>query len=277
MRPLVTLTTDFGLDDGYVGTVKGVILGISPEANVVDISHGVEPQNLVQAAFVVGTSYRFFPRHAIHVVVVDPGVGSGRRAIVVDAPGGKFVAPDNGVLSWAIRDQIGRGRRLPSVGTFDLRGTRIRAFSLTNPKYWLPSVGRTFHARDVFGPVAAHLTRGVPFEELGEPIDEIVVLPLPHPRRRPDGAIVGHIVYVDRFGNLITDLAPDVVEKLPGEPIFEILGRTIVGLSRYYAERAGLIALVGSSGLIEIAVSGGSAARELRTSKGDVVVVRSTF
>ncbi len=277
MRPLITLTTDFGLEDGYVGTVKGVMLGINPEANMVDISHGVHPQDLIQAAFIIGTSYRFFPPETVHMVVVDPRVGSQRRAIAVETPAGVFVAPDNGVLSWVVKDQLGRGRKLTGDGTFHLRGTRVRAVSLTNPKYWLSAVSRTFHARDIFGPVAAHLTKQVPFEDLGEPIDDIVALALPQPLKRSDGTIVGHIIYIDRFGNLITDLTPGDVEKFPGEPVFEIVGRTIVGLSRYYAERAGLLALVGSSGHIEIAVSGGNAARELRVSKDDVVVVRAAF
>lgn len=153
----------------------------------------------------------------------------------------------------------------------------MRAVSLTNPRYWLADVGRTFHARDVFGPVAAHLTLGVPLTELGEPLDDVAVLALPRPQSRADGAIVGHIIHVDRFGNVVTDLTPGDLSRLPGEPIFEIAGRTIVGLSSHYAERSGLLALVGSAGYIEIATNEGNAARELRIAMDDVVVVRSIF
>ncbi len=274
MRRVITLTTDFGLEDGYVGTVKGVILGINPDATLVDICHSIGPQDISQAAFVIGTSYRFFPPGTIHIVAVDPGVGGERRALAMETPAGTFVAPDNGVLSWAVRDRLGGARELSACGKQPIRGSQIRAVSLSNPRYWLAELSRTFHARDVFGPVAAHLSLGVPLDDLGEDVDEISALSLPCPQRRPDGTIVGHVIHVDRFGNLITDLAWADVAPSAGEPIFEIAGYRVVGLSRYYAERPGLLALVGSSGNVEIAFSGGSAAGKLRAGKGATVVMR---
>ena len=156
MNRIITLTTDFGTRDGFVGVMKGVILNINPHANIVDITHDIAPQNIEQGAFLFANAVKYFPANVIHVVVVDPGVGSARRPIAVQLGKTFFVAPDNGVLS-----RITDHASLP-----------IRVVHLTNPAYWLPRVSATFHGRDIFAPVAAHLSLGVPLDALGEPIDD---------------------------------------------------------------------------------------------------------
>ncbi len=284
MQRIITLTTDFGLDDGYVGTIKGVILSIYPEASIVDISHGITAQDIPQAAFIIGTAYRFFPPHTIHVVVVDPGVGSQRRALALATAEGFFVAPDNGVLSQVLKDQYTRAlaalqidarSRWPSTEMpLPLKGLGVKAVALTNPTYWLATVSKTFHARDLFAPVAAHLANGVPLEHLGTPIQDAFVIHLPQPQKQADGTIMGHVTYVDHFGNLITDLTPSAVAALPGEPVFEIAGHRITGLSHYYGEHGGLLALVGSAGYIEIAASNASAAQQTMARRGTPIRVR---
>lgn len=259
MGSLITLTTDFGLKDSYVGTMKGVILGINPQATIVDLCHEIEPQNVRQAAFVLYTAYRYFPRGTIHVVVVDPGVGSERRAIALRTPMATFVAPDNGVLSYVVADEEVE-----------------RVVSLTNPQYWLAEVSSTFHGRDIFAPLAAHLSLGVPLEELGEALAEIVTFSVPQPEIGEDGTLRGHIIHVDRFGNLITDVKQQAA-RLSQETIIEVRGHRIVGLRRTYAEAAKgeILALIGSSGHLEIAMRGGSAMRTLGMKVGDEVKIRN--
>ncbi len=258
---IITLTTDFGLADGYVGTMKGVILGIAPTATIVDISHGIPPQDVREAAYTLYAAYPYFPQGAIHVVVVDPGVGSERRGIALRTPQATFVAPDNGVLSYVVA-----GERVEQI------------VHLTNPGYHLSPVSRTFHGRDIFAPAAAHLARGIPLTELGQPLTEIVAFPLPQPQVRPDGAIVGQIIHVDRFGNLITSItATDLADySLLGASVIEIKGQTIRDIASNYAEVATgkLLALVGSSDHLEIAVSGGSASQTLEAKGGDEVLLR---
>jgi len=258
MSALITLTTDFGLEDGYVGTMKGVILGINPQAVIVDLSHEIAPQDVREAAYVLYTAYRYFPPRTVHLVVVDPGVGSERRAIALRTRQAVFVAPDNGVLSYVVAQE-------------EILGI----VHLTNPRYWLAEVSTTFHGRDIFAPVAGHLSRGVPFSELGQPIHDIVTFPPSQPEARPDGTLVGHILHVDRFGNCITDVR---AERLPAEgPLtVEVAGRRIAGLSPTYAagEEGALMALIGSVGHLEIAVRGGSAAQTLGAKAGDEVIVR---
>ncbi|MBI4317540.1 MAG: SAM-dependent chlorinase/fluorinase [Chloroflexi bacterium] len=269
MRRVITLTTDFGLDDGYVGTMKGVILGINPEAVLVDLCHNVAPQDVNEAAFVLATSRRYFPAEAIHLVVVDPGVGSKRRAIVVESSAGVFVGPDNGVLTWAAGDRL--YRRVTETSAHP----GLRARNIANPSYWLPHVSRTFHGRDIFAPVAAHLSNGVAPAELGEIVDQITWLRVPVPEVLGPDKLVAHVIHVDRFGNLITDLSEEDVRHLGGDLYLEIKRHRITGLSEYYGAREGLVALVGSAGFVEIAVHGGSAAQFLRVRRGESVVVRA--
>ena len=255
---LITLTTDFGLADSYVGAMKGVILGIDSTATIVDISHDIAPQDVQEAAYVVYTAYPYFPPDTVHVVVVDPGVGSRRRAIALRAAQARFVAPDNGVLSYVLA-----------------REGMSEAVSLTHPRYHRPTVSHTFHGRDIFAPVAAHLAQGVPLAELGEPLTEIVTFPLPQPQVLPGGDVVGHVLHIDRFGNLVLDVREGDGILREGL-VLEAAGRCIQGLGRTFSDvPAGeLVAYIGSSGHLEIALRGGNAAQSLDMERGDQVLLR---
>ncbi|MDH7484892.1 MAG: SAM-dependent chlorinase/fluorinase [Anaerolineae bacterium] len=274
---IITLTTDFGLADGYVGTMKGVILSIAPQAHIVDISHDVGPQNVRQAAYVLSTAAPYFPPGSIHVVVVDPGVGSARRPIAVRTERAYFVGPDNGVFSYVLtgRDP---GSEIGDQGSGEQPVTwnskpETTILHLDRPQFWLPTISRTFHGRDIFSPVAAHLAAGVPFDTLGTPIADPVILPLPRPERRPDGSIRGQVLHADRFGNLITDIP--VGWLAAGKSWrFDIAGQCIEGLSLTYAAagQGELVALPGSDGLLEIAVREGSAAKMLHVGAGAQVI-----
>jgi len=272
-RPVIALTTDFGLHDNYVGVLHGVILAINRAAVVVDLCHAVPPQDVDAGAFLLGAAYRYFPSDTIHLAVVDPGVGSHRPAIALATPGGTFVGPDNGLFSVAIREQ---SPGLPAQGgavSAALLGPRLSVVRLTNPAYFLPRVSATFHGRDVFAPVAAHLASGVPIDRLGEPPETVYLLPAARPVRRPDGTLVAHIVHSDQFGNLTTDLSAAQAEQLPQPLVFRLHGRIVRGLNRYYAEGPELMALIGSSDRVEIAVRNGSAALTLGARVGDEIEV----
>ena len=177
-KAIITLTTDFGIDDAYVAAMKGVILEINPGATIVDISHSVEPQNIRQGAFVFSTAYSYFPQDTVHLVVVDPGVGGPRRAIILETDNAIFVAPDNGVLSYVI--QASTRKRISRSALMKLP-PELQAFEITNPKYWHHPVSSTFHGRDIFAPVAAHISLGKPLNELGQAIASVNVFPLPRP------------------------------------------------------------------------------------------------
>ena len=257
MCPIVTLTSDFGPADSYVGAMHGVILGICPTAQIVDLCHSISPQNVRQAAFVLYTTYRFFPPGTVHVVVVDPGVGSERRIIALRTRDAYFVAPDNGVLSYILA-----------------RETVLEQIHLTRREFWLPTISQTFHGRDIMAPVAAHLARGVPLCDLGEPVGDLVKFALSEPEVQPDGSIVGHILHIDRFGNLISDVRE---ESLPNRQALVIYcaGRRIEGIHTTYASVADgqLVALIGSSGHLEIAVRNGNAAKLLYAQAGDEITI----
>ncbi|MCD6291593.1 MAG: SAM-dependent chlorinase/fluorinase [Anaerolineae bacterium] len=246
--PLITMTTDFGMSDGYVGIMKGVILSIAPDATIVDITHDIQPHAISQAAFVIAAAAPYFPSGTVHLVVVDPGVGSERRAIAVQIKRTYFVAPDNGVLTLILQPLSGNP---PPAKIIHLR----------RRKYWLPQVSNTFHGRDVFAPVAAHLATGTPITKLGKSIDDPVLLDLPRAQQNLDGSIEGHILYVDRFGNLVTNIPASWLKaEVPWR--IEVAGRVIDKLSSTYADvqRGQLLALVGSSGMLELSVREGSAA-----------------
>jgi len=255
----IVLLTDFGLSDGYAGVLHGVILGLNPGAQVVDLSHDVPPQDIRAAAYVLSTAYRYFPAGSIFVVVVDPGVGSARQPIAVEAEGRLFVAPDNGVLTPVLAEE----------------GARV--VRLSEPRYWLPNPSRTFHGRDIFAPVAAHLSMGVPLSALGEPLAEPVLLPASRPERRPDGGWLAHIQHIDRFGNLITDLrpTPEALGQIEGA---EVHGRPVSLLVETYADIPPdtPALLIGSGGYLEIAVRDGDAHLELGAEVGDDVMVYVT-
>ncbi len=258
MSAIITLTTDFGLSDAYVAAMKGVILGINPKARLVDICHTIKPQNILEAAFVLSTVYEFFPQRTVHLVVVDPGVGTPRRAIILRTPAADFVAPDNGVLSYVIQ----RHSTKPLVDSAHQQvepGPELEAVAVTKPEFWRSPVSSTFHGRDIFAPVAARLSSGLPPLDFGEAINSLTVLPLPHPYQNPDGTLVGHILHIDTFGNLITNIRHCDLPETKGLMTIEIGNHVVSGLSHTYAEGKGLMALIGSSENLEIALAGGNA------------------
>ena len=271
MGAVITLTTDFGLADAYVAAMKGVILGINPDARLVDISHTIEPQNIAQAAFILSTVYEFFPRGTVHLVVVDPGVGTKRKAVILRTPEVAFIAPDNGVLSYVL-EKYSLGETV--AGRQPLDTGKAQATEITNSRYWLPDVSATFHGRDIFAPVAAHLSLGTPINEFGNKLDSLATLPLIKPRREPDGTLTGCILHIDNFGNLITnirkfDLPPDTAGTAVG-----VKNELITGLVEAYAASDGLCALIGSSGHLEIALKDGHAAAYLKAGVGDSIKIR---
>ena len=283
MAPLITLLTDFGASDSYVASMKGVILGIDPDARIVDMSHDIPPQDVLACAFVLSTAYRHFPKGAIHVLVVDPGVGTRRRGIVLQTSDATFVAPDNGLLSYVLEDLAPSGVA-PSMTPFTLRRkpvpAGVRAFALRDPRYRLSAVSATFHGRDVFAPAAAHLSRGVPAERLGPRVASLWSYRLPRPQRRRDGSLVGHVLHIDRFGNAITNVTSKDLPR--GAVRVQVKGRVIRGLSRAYAaspshgkgtKEGKVLALVGSSDYLEIAVRNGNAAACLDLKRGDEVLI----
>jgi S-adenosylmethionine hydrolase len=258
---LISLTTDFGLADPFVGTMKGVIAGICPEARVIDVTHGVEAFNILDGAIKLWQAARYFPSGTIHVAVVDPGVGSTRRALLARIGKQWFIAPDNGLLSWVLEDS----------------GSDTEAWLLQNPEYFLAGPSHTFHGRDIFAPVAAHLAAGVAPENFGPrltasdaPLVRLASLPLD---AAPEGETEGQIVLVDRFGNLLTNLRGS---SLPEHFELEVGGRLIRDyLTNYAAGQPGIpFAIVGSSGLLEIAVTQGSAADVLGLRTGARVWLR---
>ena len=255
--PVITLTTDFGSSDAYVGVMKGVILSIAPQTVLVDLCHHVPAQDVRAAAMVLYQAASFFPTDVVHLAVVDPGVGSGRQALAVRTAWGTFVAPDNGLLSLV------------------LASTELReAVVLTNADYWLPSVRATFHGRDIFAPVAAHLANGVPLSCLGDPAFDLVPLSLPQPDFGSPRVTVAHVMHVDHFGNLILDIK---AHQMPPRPVFEIAGQVPCRLCRTYADGAPgqLIAYVGSThDHIEMAARNGNAAEMTGAGIGAPVLIR---
>ena len=274
MSSIITLTTDFGLTDAYVAVTKGAILSVNPDVDIVDITHSIEPQNIVQGAFVLNNAYRYFPKQSIHIAVVDPGVGSKRCGVILKTPYALFVAPDNGILSWVINelslneDSSGQGS-LPFTKL--LLGEGIEAVAITDPRFWRQPVSSTFHARDIFAPVAAGLSLGISLYEFGEKLNSLHVFPAQRPSADQEGSLLGHVIYVDHFGNLITDIrSTDLPKK---SVVIEIAGYHIQGLMRYYQETDGLMAIFGSSGYIEISIPGKSACSYLGAQVGDEVTV----
>ena len=262
--PPIVLLTDFGLSDAYVGMMRGVIHGINPAAHVIDLTHGIGPQDIRHGAVVLADSFRYFPTGSIFVAVVDPGVGTDRAAILLETPDAWFVAPDNGLLTLVCRLYA------PSFGDTAESAhspvpTGCRAWRLTNPDFWQHPISATFHGRDVFAPVAAHLSTGAHPDVLGKPTSTITALSLPVPQ--PDGnTIRGRVIFADAFGNLVTDITTDLLDRIDATAnsrsvTVTIAGQTITGLSRTFHDPPGhgLRALIGSHGRLEIAVVDGSA------------------
>ncbi|MCI0748408.1 MAG: SAM-dependent chlorinase/fluorinase [Verrucomicrobia subdivision 3 bacterium] len=254
--PLITLTTDFGEEDWFVGTMKGVILGINSGVRIVDITHQVPRGDMRAGAYALMASYRFFPLGTIHLAVVDPGVGSERRAIAALTPNGIFVGPDNGVLSWALHQE-----------------TILEVRQLENMKWCKCPVSRTFHGRDIFAPMAAYLSLGKGFLNVGRKLRRIERLPWPQPARTKKGWR-GEVLYIDRYGNCMTNLTATMAEETGGGSVRVARRRVRLG-GFYQSVSAGeAVALVSSVGFVEIAINGGSAAQKLGVSVGTAVELR---
>ena len=271
--PLITLTTDFGTADSCVGVMKGVILGINPRASIIDISHHIQPQSILEASFIIGTSHSYFPTGTIHVVVVDPGVGTSRSALLLVTPSASFLAPDNGVLSYVLREGFQQEPEVSERSELAIP-QGYKAYRLNKPEFWLHPVSSTFHGRDIFAPVAGHLSLGVPAHELGQEIDHLTWVIHPQPQWVGD-TLVGEVVHIDRFGNLITNIPAALI---PGKkPVtIEVKGHRIQGLSLSYEEGGWLLAISGSHGNLEVSVKNGSAAGKLRATIGESVTVDAT-
>jgi S-adenosylmethionine hydrolase len=261
MPTIVTLTSDFGNKDSFAGSMKGVLLKINPQTQIVDISHEIGPQDIWEAAFTLKTAYNYFPKGTVHLAVVDPGVGSGRRPIIVVTESYYFVGPDNGIFSLIFQE-----------------AERLRVHHITASHYYLSSPGPTFHGRDIFAPVAAWLTKGIPSGNFGEEIEDYVKLNVPVPKKSPNG-IDGHVIHIDRFGNLITNITfTDIQTLLPEGANAELIsistaGKEIKGLKNFYAESApgepG--AIINSSGYLEIFLFKQNARTALSIKRGETV------
>lgn len=279
-QPIIAQLTDFGLSDAYVGTMKGVMLTICPDAQIVDITHAIQPQNVRQAAYVLLTAFRYFPAHTVYNIVVDPGVGTAREAIAVATNNGVYVAPNNGVL------------------TYTLQHLAVEhAVVLENPRYRLSTISTTFHGRDIFSPASAHLAAGVPITELGPTLAELVKLPAPRLDITP-GRIAGEVLHIDHFGNIITSIglmrwetpstltlnpafAPPADDSDLQAAIDAQRARLVIGAHTLSQIRPtyGMVQpgeatmLVGSSGQLEVGINQGNAARSLNVSLGDPVTL----
>ena len=260
---LVTLTTDFGLQDEYVAVMKGVILSTCPYATILDLCHYISPQDVFGAAYILFSAYRFFPSGTVHVVVVDPGVGSTRRIICLKTDKYTFLAPDNGVLSFIVANE-----------------KPLSIINVTNRKYFLPEVSATFHGRDVFAPVVGHLMNGVAIEELGMEISDMVKIGAPVPVLSSNGVVEARVIYIDRFGNLITNINRDSLESVQIDERSRKLSITVANcrlkeISRSYSavKEGELVALFGSAGYLEIAVNKANAKEVLNVKNGDSVTV----
>jgi S-adenosylmethionine hydrolase len=259
---IVTFTTDFGLSDPFVGIMHGVVLNIHPETTIVDICHAVPSYDVLDGAWTIAQAYCFFPPRTVHVVVVDPGVGSARRLIVVETEDYLFVAPDNGVLSLV-----------------EAREPKFSVRQVTAERYFLQPVSQTFHGRDIFAPVAGWLSKGVAPAEFGQEISDYVRLPLPAVERTAENSLRGVVLKVDKFGNLITNIseqdAPWSFAALPARFSLLIAGQTITRVCRSYAEggEEEFFAIVGSSGYLEIAARQTSAAEKLGVGVGAPVAI----
>jgi len=262
-RPIITFLSDFGHADWFVGVVHGVLHALAPETHVVDLAHSVPPGHIARGAFMLEAACPDFPPGTVHLAVVDPGVGTGRRALAAVAHGQVFVGPDNGLLEWAFADP------------------QAIVHELVNESMFRQPMSRTFHGRDVFAPVAARLARGEALSSFGPRITDPVRQPAHEPERNGD-TLVGRVVFLDRFGNALTNLTATSIAAAFGDGTpdatleVRVLDRRISGLARSYgdAEVGTLVAILGSSGRLEIAQVGGAASERLGLGEGDAVVMR---
>jgi S-adenosylmethionine hydrolase len=264
--PLITLLTDFGSADYFVAAMKGVILAANPQARIVDITHEIPPQDIEAAAFTSLAAQPAFPVGTIHVAVVDPGVGSSRRAILIQTRQAVFVGPDNGIFSYVFEHAL-------------KSGAAPKLFQLTNAKYFRQPVSPTFNGRDIFAPVAAALSLGVKPGRLGTQITDIVRLSALAPTIARDGRIKARIIHIDRFGNCVSNIGPDDLtpNMIAGGARLRLKGKLVKSFRRYFAEETGsrdkLFAIWGSAGFLEIAATNDSAAKLLNARRGDEVLV----
>lgn len=267
--PVISLLTDFGLKDPYAGTMKGVILSVCPEVRIIDITHLISPQNVHEAAYVLSFAYPYFPEETIHVAVVDPGVGSGRKIAAVKTKAGVFIAPDNGLLSLVLEEQ-----------------EILAAFSVKNSDIFIHPVSRTFHGRDIFAPAAARLACGMEMDLLGPALDTESLIRLDFgapPKVDEKGVLCGSVIFADRFGNLVTNIGRSHIKEAFGASVsylgrqvcIRAGGRIIRGLSDLYScvPKGEPLAIIGSSNRLEISVNGGNAEKQLKLGRKDRVEV----
>ncbi|MBZ5561403.1 MAG: SAM-dependent chlorinase/fluorinase [Acidobacteriia bacterium] len=261
-KQVITLITDFGTTDHFVGTMKGVILNINPEALIVDINHEIGSYDIFDAAYTLAQSYRFFPSDTIHLVVVDPGVGTARRPLLARTMEYKFVGPDNGVFSLIYE-----------------REENVEVRHVTSDHYFLNPVSNTFHGRDIFAPIVGWLSKGLEVDKFGEPITDYAKFTSPKPKKTGDNLVKGVTLRIDKFGNIITNITPQDIPQLFAEnpPPFRIIVNqqeiTRLNLAYSMGKPGELFAIVGSSGFIEICTNRGSAAKALNASRGSEVGV----
>lgn len=268
MKKFVALLTDFGLDDNYVGIMKGTIYSLNPNVEIIDITHSIEPRNIKQAAFALKTSVNYFPEGTIFVCVVDPGVGSSRSALCVQAGNYYFAAPDNGLLSYTLENY-----KKPRIYTF------------TNEKYQIENPSKTFHGRDIFAPLAAYIAQGVDLSEFGEAISFQKIIKLPPLKCHFDnhGNLIGEVIHIDRFGNIITSLSAKALglnmHNILQQDLkwkFEIGHQKIRNISLTYSdvESGEFLAYIGSSGYLEIGIRNGNAGKSLNAFIGQLICAR---
>ncbi len=278
MAPIITLLTDFGNKDGYVAAMKGVALSVNPQLTFVDIAHEIPPQDVFAGAFILGVTHDVFPRDTIHLAVVDPGVGTERPAILLETPQGLFVGPDNGLFTLVLaafqQKPLAVARSLPPTLVRSTVPPPVKAYLLENSALFRTPVSHTFHGRDVFTPVAAELSMGLLPAKVGREVDTVTVFALPPLYRPSEGVVEGHVIHVDSFGNLITNIkAADIPE---GDVEVTVADRIMAGFTTTYGMGSGIIALVGSSGYLEIAARDGNAAQSLHVGRWIPVRVRAT-
>ncbi len=257
---VITLTTDFGTRDGNVGVMKGVIWGIAPDANIADLSHDITPQNITQAGFVLARHVFYFPANSVHIVVVDPGVGTQRRPIAAQIGSQFFVGPDNGVFT-------------PMYVRAEKEGWPAKTIHTNNPQYWRGEISHVFHGRDIFAPVGAHLAAGVSLDKLGTSIHDPVRIHLPRPQKT-DSGIIGEVIHIDHFGNIFSNIRRDDLADF-GDVEVSLCGVTIHGLVQAFGERSPgeLIALYSSTDDLLIAEVNGDAGMRIEAKVGDIVEI----
>lgn len=257
MHNIITLTTDFGLQDYYVSAMKAIILGIAPDVRLVDISHDIPSQDIMAGSWILRNSAMLFPSGTVHTVVVDPGVGTDRKSIALKIEDQYFVGPDNGIFS-------------PLTEERDFKAVR-----LSNKKYWREDPSNTFHGRDIFAPVAAHLSRGVELEDLGDSVDELVTYRWTVPIADKDG-LQGMVIHIDKFGNLVTNLSRSLIKEFKDKNVKIYLGNTIldeIATTFGSVPDGEPVAFIGSSGMLEIGINKGSAEEMLGVQKGAQISV----